>query len=148
LPARPVTSGVIILAEAHDPNAADAVVSEQICAQLATLAGDAPDTLWTEAEVRTACRLGGFEDGTVEFVAAVGWPFTETEAIANRQALHRLWSGVQAAEEQLASPHLAERIATLKRVVAKMCEHRVARPARFGPLLAILRLNNARSLRR
>jgi SAM-dependent methyltransferase len=132
-------AGVIVLAECHDPAAADAALSEQVCARLSLLAGDVPDVLWSEAELREACRLGGFEDGDMRLVAAPGWPFTSAEAAANRRTLDRLWSSVQAAEEQLLSPAAAAQIAPLKRLVTTMCEHGIARPARFGPLLAILR---------
>jgi SAM-dependent methyltransferase len=137
-------SGILVLAESHDPAAQDAAMSERVCAELAALAGEMPDMLWTEAELREACRLGGFADRQARLVAGTSWPFTPTEAAANRQALDRLWQGVQAAEK-LAPFASVEQVGALKRIVATMCEFGIARPARFAPLLAILSANDGQS---
>jgi 2-polyprenyl-3-methyl-5-hydroxy-6-metoxy-1,4-benzoquinol methylase len=131
-------TGVIVLAEAHDPNAYEAAMAEQVFALLAALAGQVPDLLWTVTELLEACRLGGFGEGEARFETAHGSPFTPAEAAANLQALDRIWTDLLEAEAQLAATAAREQLAALKRVVLKMRQHGIARPARFGPLLAIL----------
>jgi SAM-dependent methyltransferase len=132
--------GVMILAEAHDPQDREASLTEEICAELAALAGQAPDLLWTEAELRDACRLGGFTAAETRFVNAPGAPFTAVEAEANRQVLERLRRALQAAEGQLGGTAPHPKLAALKRVVGKMRENGIARPSCLAPRLAILQL--------
>ncbi len=131
--------GVMVLAEAHDPNCHQAELAEQVCAELGAMAGRAPDLLWSQAELIEACQGAGLTQNELHFEAAPGSPFTPAEEAANCQALERLRAQVLAAETQVVSVTDASRLGHLKRVVAKMVEYGIARPSRLGPLLAILR---------
>jgi SAM-dependent methyltransferase len=129
--------GVIILAESHDPSLVDASMAEHICAELACLAGEPPDLLWTAEETRAACRAAGFDDSRTSFEAAPGRPFNAAETALNARLLSNLEDAVTRAEAaRQATPQLRK----LSAVVAKMVEHKVANPARYGPLLALLRV--------
>jgi len=131
-------NGVIVLAEAHDPSNLEAACAERVCAELAALAGEHPDLLWTETELLEACGLGGFGAEETGLETAPGSPFTPAERAANLQALDRVEACLAAAEAKLAHTAGAHPLAALRRVVSKMRAHGIARPVRFGPLLAIL----------
>ena len=129
--------GVIVLAESHDPSLEEASLAEQICAELARLAGKPPDLLWTAEETRLACRAAGFDVSLTRFEAAPGRPFNAAETALHDRVLYNLSDAVtRAGADRQAAPQLR----LLSAVVAKMVEHKVAIPARYGLLLALLRV--------
>jgi SAM-dependent methyltransferase len=131
--------GVLVLAEAHDPLDVEAREAELICAELAALAGQRPDLLLSADVLREACCAGGVSADAMRFIVGPARPFTRDEEMANREALDRLEAHMGGIAHAIAGrPEVVARYAGVKRVVARMIEHGIAKPARFAPLLAVL----------
>jgi SAM-dependent methyltransferase len=130
--------GAMVLAECHNPDDSRAAATEQVCAQLAKLAGQSADLLLTIPSLQDACLRAGFLPEEICFEVQPGRPFTEREHERNASALERLRANVSGAVQRL-GPAKPRELAELDRLVATMVDRGICGPVRHSQALAILR---------
>lgn len=132
-----VVGGRLVLVEANNPSDPRAAFADWICTELAEMAGETPDLLLDPAQVLAAVKQAGFEE--VRMIPRRGRSFTPAERAVNRSRNAALRAQVEDAGRAFAAagiapPPVHER---LRAAVAAMSRHRVAMPARIGPVVCV-----------
>jgi SAM-dependent methyltransferase len=130
--------GVIVLAECHDPADGRAHATEHACAELARLAGQAPDLLLTPQVLEWACIEAGFSRDEIQFDVREGQPFTTRERERHDAELAQLRARVSALRERVGSSPAPE-LLRLESLVETMSAQSICGPIRHPPALAVLR---------
>jgi SAM-dependent methyltransferase len=130
--------GALVLAECHDPADTQAAATEQLCAQLATLAGQSADLLLTIPALEDACLRAGFLPGEICFEVHAGRPFTDRERERSASTFERLRANVSAVAHRV-GPKKPPELAELERLMATMADRDIRGLARHPPALAVLR---------